>query len=260
MNLSPQHVLACRNLRVSVPGRTLVQSLDLEIHAGEILAVLGPNGVGKSLTLLTLAALRSADEGTVTLYDQPVAQMSRRQIAANLALLPQHTDDVFPATVLDTVLIGRHPHIARFQWETLEDKAIAQTALEEVDLAELHRRNVATLSGGERRRLAVAQVLAQEPQIFLLDEPTNHLDPQHQLDVLKLFQARAGHGAAVVASLHDVNLAARFADRCLLLYGDGRWNVGRTDVVLSGDSLTELYATPMESVSWRGADLYVATG
>lgn len=260
MNLPPQPVLACKNLHVSVPGRTLVQKLDLDIHAGEVLAVLGPNGVGKSLTLLTLAALRSPHEGTVRLHDKPLEQMSRPQIATHLALLPQHTDDVFPTTVLDTVLIGRHPHIARFQWESEQDRKIAQAALGEVDLAELHRRNVATLSGGERRRLAVAQVLAQEPQIFLLDEPTNYLDPQHQLDVLKIFQARASRGAAVVASLHDVNLAARFADRCLLLYGDGRWNVGRTHDVLSDDSLTELYATPMESVSWRGANLFVATG
>lgn len=260
MNLSPQPGLVCRNLRVSVPGRTLVQNLDLDICAGEVLAVLGPNGVGKSLTLLTLAALRSADAGSIRLHDKPIEQLSRSRIATHLALLPQYTDDVFPATVLDTVLIGRHPHIARFQWESARDKEIAQAALAEVDLAEFQQRNVVTLSGGERRRLAVAQVLAQQPQIFLLDEPTNHLDPQHQLDVLKLFASRSSDGAAVVASLHDVNLAARFADRCLLLYGDGRWTVGRTDDVLSGDSLTELYATPMESVSWRGASLYVATG
>lgn len=260
MNLSPEPALVCKNLCVSVPGRILVQDLDVDILAGEVLAVLGPNGVGKSLTLLTLAALRAPDRGVVNLYGSPVMQMSRSQIAVHLALLPQYTDDVFPATVLDTVLIGRHPHIGRFQWESERDKKIAHAALREVDLAKLHQRNVATLSGGERRRLAVAQVLAQEPQIFLLDEPTNHLDPQHQLDMLKLFRMRAKNGAAVVASLHDVNLAARFADRCLLLYGDGRWSVGRTNDVLSGDSLTELYATPMESVSWRGAKLYVATG
>ena len=85
-----------------------------------------------------------------------------------------------------------------------------------------------TLSGGERRRLAIAQVLTQTPDLYLLDEPTNHLDPQHQLDALRLFREKADDGAAVIASLHDVNLAVRFADRCLLLYGDGRWDLGST--------------------------------
>jgi iron complex transport system ATP-binding protein len=94
----------------------------------------------------------------------------------------------------------------------------------------------------------------------LLDEPTNHLDPQHQLDVLRIFKKKARGGAAIVASLHDVNLAARFADKCLLLYGDGRWVLGDTGTVLTTERLTELYATTMESVSWRDTNLFVATG
>lgn len=260
MSESQECNLSCRGLGVSVPGRLLVDKLDLDLGRGELLAILGPNGVGKSLTLHTLAALRPAETGDVRLNDEPIGRLSRQQIAASLALLPQYTEDVFPATVLDTALIGRHPHIGRFQWESESDREIARDALASVDLRDLHFRNVATLSGGERRRLAVAQVLAQAPDIFLLDEPTNHLDPQHQLDVLRVFQAQTRNGAAVVASLHDVNLAARFADRCLLLYGDGRWDLGATDDVLSAERLTQLYATPMESVSWRDARLFVAAG
>lgn len=258
--MSQESNLSCHGLGVSVPGRQLVDSLELEIGRGELLAILGPNGVGKSLTLHTLAALRTAETGEVRLNGEPIEQLSRQQIAASLALLPQYTEDVFPATVLDTALIGRHPHIGRFQWESAIDRKIAGDALAAVDLDDMHFRNVATLSGGERRRLAVAQVLAQAPRIFLLDEPTNHLDPQHQLDVLRVFHAQTRSGASVVASLHDVNLAARFADRCLLLYGDGRWDLGKTDDVLSAERLTRLYTTPMESVSWRDARLFVAAG
>jgi iron complex transport system ATP-binding protein len=260
MSKSQESNLSCHDLGVSVPGRRLVDNLDLEIGPGEFLAILGPNGVGKSLTLHTLGALRPTETGEVRLNGEPIEQLSRPQIAASLALLPQYTEDVFPATVLDTALIGRHPHIGRFRWESEIDREIARDALAAVDLGDMHFRNVATLSGGERRRLAVAQVLAQAPDIFLLDEPTNHLDPQHQLDVLRVFHAQSRNGATVVASLHDVNLAARFADRCLLLYGNGRWDLGKTDDVLSAERLTRLYATPMESVSWRNAKLFVAAG
>ena len=252
--------LTCSELTIAVPGRTLVEALSFECTAGEFLAVLGPNGVGKSLALHTLAGLRTPLSGHVKLGGAGLDELSRRQIAASLALLPQYTEDFFPSTVFDTVMIGRHPHIARWQWESTEDRAAALDALARVDLADLVERDVLTLSGGERRRLAVAQILTQAPRVFLLDEPTNHLDPQHQLDVLGIFRGMANDGHAVIASLHDVNLAARFADRCLLLYGDGRWEIGPTAEVLTGERLSELYLTGMEPVPWRDGQLFVATG
>jgi iron complex transport system ATP-binding protein len=252
--------LTCAKVSISVPGRMLVENLDLEIHAGEVLAVLGPNGVGKSLTLHTLAGLIAADSGAAMLNGQPVTELPRQQVATRIALLPQYVEDVFPASVFDTVMIGRHPHIPRFQWETEQDRNIAEESLRLVDLGDMPQRDIATLSGGERRRLAIAQVLTQSPDIYLLDEPTNHLDPQHQLDVLRIFRDKANSGAAVVASLHDVNLAARFADKCLLLYGDGRWELDETNAVLTEQRLTELYATTMETVAWRNTNLFVAAG
>ena len=252
--------LCCERLSVSVPGRTLISDLSIDIRPGEFLAVLGPNGVGKSLTLHTLSGLRAKQGGSVKLNGNNISDVDPRQIAMSLALLPQYTDDIFPATVFDTVMIGRHPHIGRFRWESNDDQEIARDALRQVDLGDLASRDVNTLSGGERRRLAVAQVLTQSPRIYLLDEPTNHLDPQHQLDVLQIFTNKARHGDAIVASLHDVNLAARFANRCLLLYGDGRWELGETASVLTGDRLTELYGTAMETVPWRDTNLFIAAG
>ena len=252
-------LFSCNNVRVGVSGRTLVEALDLEVGGGELLAVLGQNGSGKSLTMHTLAGLRPAASGQVLLGERDVAVGRRQDIAQELALLPQHVDDIFPATVLDTAMIGRHPHIGRFQWESPKDIEIGRAALAAVDLEELAHRDILTLSGGERRRLAIAQVLTQQPRVYLLDEPTNHLDPQHQLDTLRLFRERADAGAAVIASLHDVNLAVRYADRCLLLYGDGRWDIGATPEVLDEQRLSELYATPMESVAWRSTRLFVAS-
>lgn len=257
---SPNTTLACRGLSVAVPGRKLVNDLALALYAGEFVAVLGRNGCGKSLTLHTLAGLRAPGAGDVDLFDTPLAALDRKQVARRLALLPQHSDDAFPTTVLDTALAGRHPHVPPLQWESAGDRDLARACLRQVDLEAFAERDVGTLSGGERRRTAIAQVLAQSPTVYLLDEPTNHLDPQHQLDVLELFADRARQGATVVASLHDVNLAARYASRCLLLFGDGRWKLGKVADTLTADTLSELFATPMEGVPWRGTTLFVASG
>jgi iron complex transport system ATP-binding protein len=258
MSGTSESAFACNGLTVTVPGRTLVEDLQLAVDRGDFLAVLGQNGAGKSLTLLTLAGLREFDQGEVLLLGKSLESQRRQDVAKNLALLPQHTEDVFPTTVLDTALIGRHPHIGRLQWESIEDRSIAQHALQQMDLGSMQDRDVATLSGGERRRLAIAQALTQTPVVYLLDEPTNHLDPQHQLDVLSVFRKQTESGAAIIASLHDVNLAARYADKCLLLFGDGRWELGPTHSVLCEERLTELYATPMEAIHWRETRLFIA--
>jgi iron complex transport system ATP-binding protein len=252
------NLLEVSGLRISVPGRRLVESLDMTLAGGEFIAVLGRNGTGKTLSLLTLAGLRPADGGTISLGGAAIGSLHRPQIARRLALLPQDTDDIFPATVIDTALVGRHPHIGRFRWESPQDYELARASLAQVGLDELSDRDVLSLSGGERRRLAIAQVLTQSPDIYLLDEPTNHLDPQHQVDTLNIFRRAADSGAGVIASLHDVNLAARVADRCLLLFGDGRWEFGTTDEVLDEERLEALFETPMEAVNWRDRRLFVA--
>ncbi len=253
-------LFSCHDLRIAIPGHTLVDALSFEAGPGELLAVLGQNGSGKTLTMHTLAGLRAAPQGRVVLRGGDLAASRRRDIARKLALLPQHVDDIFPATVLDTTMIGRHPHIGRFGWETPRDFAVGRAALAAVGLDELASRDILTLSGGERRRLAIAQVLTQQPDVYLLDEPTNHLDPQHQIDALRLFREKADEGATVIASLHDVNLAVRYADRCLLLYGDGRWVIGACGDVLDETRLTELYATRMEAVDWRSTRLFIPSG
>ena len=259
MSPSVPPTFGCRDLTISVPGRTLVRDLCLSLEAGEFLAVLGKNGAGKSLTLHTLAGILSATSGDTFLRGSALSGLPRQEVARELALLPQYTEDVFPASVMDTVMIGRHPHIGRFQWESAEDVAIARQCLQSMDLEDMLQRDVTTLSGGERRRLAIAEVLTQMPLVYLLDEPTNHLDPQHQLDVLHVFREKSAGGSIVVASLHDINLAARFADHCLLLFGDGRWELGTTDAVLTEASLSELYSTPMEAVPWRNRQLFIAS-
>ncbi len=257
--IAPGPALSCQKLSISVPGRTLLTGLELALNRGDFLAVLGQNGSGKTLTMHSLAGLRPADAGQVYLFGELLGALTRQRIARNLALLPQSADDAFPATVIETVLIGRHPHIGAFAWESDLDRQIATRSLELVNLADFSARDIGTLSGGERRRVAIAQVLTQQPDVYVLDEPTNHLDPQHQLEVLRIFRDKALDGATIIASLHDANLAVRYASHALLLYGDGRWEFGPTSSLLTEDRLSNLYATRMEAIRWRGRNIFMAT-
>ncbi len=251
-------MLACSGLEIAVAGRALVDSLDFQALSGRFVALLGRNGAGKTLTLHTLAGLREAAGGEVLLDSRPIGDWQPAERARRLALLPQSFEDPFPVTVLETALIGRHPHIGFWSWENDRDVQIVRACLGEVGLAGCERRIVDSLSGGERRRLAVASLLAQDAGVCLLDEPTNHLDPQHQLGVLRLFRERANAGKAVVASLHDPTLAARFADDALLLHGDGRWDFGPCGEVLTEERLSALYDSPLHEVAWRGRRVFVA--
>jgi len=249
-------LLECRGMDVCVGPRLLVRGLDLAVGGGSMLALLGPNGCGKSLTLHTLAGLRQPKAGELLICGRPLRAWPRRALARELALLPQNVEDPFPASVIETVLLGRHPHIARWQWESPRDLAIASRALSAVGLSGYEERDVLTLSGGERRRAALAAVLAQTPRIFLLDEPTNQLDPNHQLEALQLLRGRADAGAAVIVTLHDPNLAERFADAALLIGKDGRWQCGRVADILNAQHLSALYDTRFEAAEIAGRRLF----
>lgn len=240
--------LRCCDLDITVNARTLVSQLSMNLMQGSITCILGKNGTGKSLTLHTLAGLREFKQGTLHLDNQSLKSLSRRQVAQQLAFVAQDIEEPFPVTVMECSISGRHPHINFWHWESARDYEIVHDALTAVDLADFANRNVHTLSGGERRRLAIAVALAQCPKIFVLDEPINHLDPQHQLQVLKLMQRKAAEGCAVIMSLHDPNIALQFADNVLLLFGDGRWMYGDTGII-NADNMSELYDTPMQEFS-----------
>ncbi len=252
--------LACSGLTLAAGGRTLVRDLRFGIAAGQRLCVLGRNGSGKTTLLHTLAGLRPAVAGSVLLDGAAIGAVPRRSLARRLGLVAQTSEDPFPATVLDMALIGRHPHLSFWEWEGEADRRAAMAALADVGLAGMADRRIDTLSGGERRRLAIATALCQDPRVLLLDEPLNHLDPQHQIEAMALFRQRADTGAAVVASLHDVNIAARFADLALLLFGpaeDGAWQYGPAREVLRPEPLSRLYRADVRTVADGDRQVFV---
>jgi iron complex transport system ATP-binding protein len=249
--------LSCAQLDVSVGERTLVRDLNIDFERAAVTAVLGRNGAGKTLTLHTLAGLRAPARGEVLLDRQPLVNEPRRVLAQNLGLLTQTNEDSFPSSVLDAVLVGRHPHIGFWEWESERDRQLAQAALTAVQLESFSEREVATLSGGERRRVAVATLLSQDPDICLLDEPINHLDPHHQLDVLQLMRRKASAGRTVIMTLHDASLASRFSDNALLLFGNGEWRYGASPDVITEETMSKLYGLEMREVQWPGGRTFV---
>jgi len=250
--------LAARSLGIAAGQRLLVSEMSVEFRAGEVTAILGRNGSGKTLTLHTLAGLRRPQQGVVRLDGAPLDHLRRRAIAQRLGVLLQDLEESFTSTALEAVLIGRHPHLPSWQWETADDERLARDALARVQMEAFAARSTDKLSGGERRRVAVASLLAQAPQVFLLDEPTNHLDPHHQIAVLELFRAQANAGRTVIATLHDATLAARFADRVILLFGDGRWREGPMRQTLTADALSELYLTRIIEIDTPDRRVFVS--
>jgi len=242
-------LLECRDVALAVPGRTLCKGLSFTVRPGEAWVVVGPNGAGKTTLLATLAGLRAPAQGSIRLDGREIRDWPSRERALKLGLLPQDTFDAFPATALEIALAGRHPHVPRWRAETEADMDKARAALAAADVGALADRSVLTLSGGERRRVALAMLLAQDPALMLLDEPTNHLDIAHEVRVLDLLAARVRDGrCAVVMSLHDLALASRCATHALL-FGFDRVDAGVAGDMLTQQRLSALYGQALVAVA-----------
>ena len=234
-------MMQTENLVMHIPNRPKMDALNWQIEAGQSWGILGPNGAGKTTLLLTLAGLKAPRSGRVLLANQPITGYTMPQRAQKLGLVFQQQQDDFPATVLATALMGRHPYLRSWQTESQADLELAQHALAQMELSELESRSIQTLSGGERQRLALAVLLTQNPDLLLLDEPTNHLDLHHHMAVLEILHQQVQAGKSAVMALHDLNLAARFCSHILLLYPDGQACWGEKNSMLQLPALEKLY-------------------
>lgn len=250
--------LATRALDVSIGGKPVCRALDLGVATGSRWAILGVNGVGKTTLLSTLAGLRAPDAGEIRLDGEPLAAMTPRQRALRLGLMTQedsfHISDP-ETTALEVALLGRLPHQDWWRAESAHDVELARTALAAVGLPDIAARRAAQLSGGERRRLALAALLAQEVPLCLLDEPTSHLDLHQQIAFMDLLVGWSER--TLLMTLHDVNLAARYCTHALLLFGDGAWCAGPVAEMLSAEVLTRLYRHPVMAVDTPGGIAYL---
>jgi iron complex transport system ATP-binding protein len=242
-------ILAARGLTVTIAGIGVCRELDLSVAPGQCWAILGRNGAGKTTLLHTLAGLRAPAAGTISLEGRPLAMLSGREVARIRGLLTQDDSDAFSSTVLETAMIGRHPYLSRWQWESANDVRIARESLASMDIADAKNRDVRTLSGGERRRASLAALLTQQPRLFLLDEPSSHLDLAHQLAVLRALTGLAHEQkSALVMVLHDVNLARRFCDHVLML-DDGQAVAGPAAELLTAERLSKIYGVALKALA-----------
>jgi iron complex transport system ATP-binding protein len=233
--------LACTSLTVQVGGRAIVDSVSLNLRAGELTILLGPNGAGKTTLLSCLSGVKMPARGIVSLNTIPLSAMPQRSRARQLGYLPQTSDVHWALDVQTLVALGRMPHRGRFGGMSGQDHAAVAAALAQTDTTQFADRPVTELSGGERARVLLARVLAGQPHWILADEPLTHLDPAHQLDVAHLLQKSARAGIGVCAVLHDLSLAARFADRIVLMAGGKVVADGTAGKVLTPANLRDVY-------------------
>jgi iron complex transport system ATP-binding protein len=240
-------------LAVTIGGHTICRNFDLVLDPGDRLGILGCNGAGKSTLLSVLAGLRPPQSGEVLIDGMRYDALGPRKSARIRGWLPQIHSDAFAATVLEAALIGRYPHLGRWDWESENDIRIARDALAAVGLSEIEDREVQSLSGGERQRLAIAALLAQSPRLFLLDEPIAYLDLKYQIAMLDLFSAAAiENGAALVLVLHEPAMAWRYCTRVLMIHGDGVLSLGSAREMLTAERLSALYSYPVEVLESHG--------
>ncbi len=250
-------LLSAHGLEVVIGRTTAVRGFDFEVSPGDRVAMLGCNGVGKSTLLAALAGLLRPRYGDVRCAGRLLADWQPAALARHRGWLAQSPDDPFAATVLEAALVGRHPWLGRFAWESAEDRGLAREALGAMGLTGFEERNVQTLSGGERQRVGIAALLAQAPRLYLLDEPLSHLDLASQIRVLNHFQGLAEAGSGVVIVAHDLNLALRWANRLLLLFGNGEWAAGPVTELAKPESLSRALGHPLRRLPDADARVFL---
>jgi iron complex transport system ATP-binding protein len=233
-----------RSVAIELGGRRVIDDVSVQVRAGELVALIGPNGAGKSTLLGAIAGDLAPEAGEVSVDDAPVDDWSATELAMRRSVLPQSVTVSFPFSTRDVVRMGRAPW-ARSTRADRDDDAIA-AALQTTDVAHLAGRSYTTLSGGERARVALARVLAQEAQLVLLDEPTAALDVHHQELVLGVAREHTGRGDGVVVVLHDLAVAARHVHRVVLMAAGRVIADGAPDEVFEPTLLSHVYDHDIE--------------
>ncbi|WP_448854821.1 ABC transporter ATP-binding protein [Corynebacterium frankenforstense] len=241
--------MRARGLTLDRGRKRVLDGVDLDVPPSGVLGLVGPNGSGKTTLLRCLYGSLAPDAGSVTVGGRTLGSIPRKQLAREIAVVAQEQESDIPIRVADLVMLGRLPYLGATARPRAEDERIVEAALDSLGALDLAPRDVQSLSGGERQRALIARALAQETPYLFLDEPTNHLDVRYQYELLKLVANREG---STVVVLHDLNLAARYCDRLVLLDHGGVVAAGTPDEILLPEVLAPVYRTRVDRVDVRG--------
>lgn len=250
--------LSCRNIAFSYDKTPLLADINLNFIAGQFVGLIGANGAGKSTLLSLLLGLTKAQSGSVLLNGIDLHTQKRREISKQLAFVPQSIELPYAFSVQALVAMGRNPYLGAFALESREDKRLIQEAMHKTDIIHLQNRLVNTLSGGEKQRVIIARALAQQAATILLDEPIASLDICHQIETLQLIKSLTQSGKLAITALHDLNLAASYCDR-LILIGQNPGNRVKTIIadgtpeqVLNAENLANCFSIKADILNDHG--------
>lgn len=237
-------IIKILDVACSYGSSRVLEGITFSVEKGMFVGLIGPNGSGKTTLLKAISRVLQPVRGTVLLDEEEVYKMRPKRLAGKVAVVPQETAVNFSFKVQDVVLMGRSPHLGRFQSESSKDYAIVNRAMQMTGTSYLAQRPITTVSGGERQRVVIARALAQEPELLLLDEPTSHLDINHQLEILELLRfLTRSQGLTVIAVFHDLNMSAQYCDRLVLLHDGKVYGMGEPDEVLTRENIMNVYKT-----------------
>ena len=240
-------VFVAEGLGYAYPGaaRGAVEGVDVAVPEGEFRAVIGPNGSGKSTLARLLLGTLAPNAGRALFRGRDARAVPRRELARQVGVVPQAETHAFPMTVAEVVTMGRYPHLGAWSAPGAADRRAVADAMERCDVLDLASRPTASLSGGERQRVLIARALAQQPRALVLDEPTASLDVRHEMGIFELLRVLCAEGVTVLLVTHNLNLAARYADRLLMLDRGRTAAAGTADVVLDARIVREVYRWPV---------------
>lgn len=243
--------LKIRDIEFSYGSDPILKDIRMELERSEMLAIVGPNGVGKSTLIRCIDLILTPNKGSILLDGQDIKRINRTEVAKRMGYVPQNASQSFPATVYDTILIGRRPHLG---WRSSEkDNEKILDVLELLGIEDLAMKDFNDLSGGQQQKVMIARALAQEADILLFDEPTSNLDIRHQLEVMEITENLIREkGISVIMAVHDLNLSARYADKVIMMYKGGIYRAGDPVSVLSMENIKNVYGVEVEVSNRNG--------
>jgi iron complex transport system ATP-binding protein len=243
-------MIGIQNLSFSYTEELVVNEVSFSIADGEFVGIIGPNGAGKSTLLKLMDGILQSKGGRIYIKEKLLQKYTRKQLAKMIGFVPQHFTTAFSFSVSDVVLMGRYSHLSPFSSESTEDYQIIEKSMKSTDVWKFRHRQFGNLSGGEKQRVVLASALAQEPQILLLDEPTSSLDIKYQYQFYSILQElQQSRGLTIVVVTHDINLAARYCRRLILLKNGKLVDDGSPDKVITKKMMESVYEVEVEILS-----------